>query len=81
MIEEIIEESCMIYDVTKRQLLGPSRKQDYFRARQFVARKLRTHGYFYEQIGKILNRHHTTIMNMCDDEMRERKKSGEKACR
>ena len=55
------------------------RSENRYRTRQAVARHLRGLGYSYPIIGMALKRHHTTIMMMCKDEMKEKRKEKGKA--
>lgn len=45
-------------------ILGTSRLSEYVVARRQIARELREKGYSLPAIGRAMNRHHTTVMNL-----------------
>lgn len=55
---------CAVYGLTEEQLLGPGRTKVYVQARRHFAHEARKLGKSLPQIGRFLNRDHTTIMNL-----------------
>lgn len=49
--------------VKASEIMGHCRNRELVEARKWVARDLRASGYSLEQIGRALNRDHTTIMH------------------
>lgn len=60
---DIIVELCVKYEVDKCELLS-KRRGALVKKRRSIAKDLREMGYSYPAIGKLLNRHHTTIMSL-----------------
>ncbi len=58
----IIKEIAELRGLEPREILGRSRFQNVVRARVEVAKRLDERGYSSPQIGKILNRDHTTVL-------------------
>ncbi len=46
-------------------ILSKRRDRPLVNARQHIAVGLREKGYSYPQIGRVMNRHHTSIMHLC----------------
>jgi chromosomal replication initiation ATPase DnaA len=63
-IHPVIREAVQKFNVPAEDIIGPKRSKSATYARLWVARKLRRSGMSYPQIGKILNRNHTTIMTL-----------------
>lgn len=63
---DIIVELCDKYEVDKNKLLSDRRDACLVEKRRLIARELRAMGYSYPAIGYLLNRHHTTIMNLLE---------------
>lgn len=55
---------CVKYEVDKCILLSKRRNALLVEKRKLIAKELREKGLSYPQIGKLLNRHHTTIMHL-----------------
>lgn len=49
-------------------LLGRGRWASIVKVRTTIARELRAAGYSLPEIGRVLNRHHTSIMNLLNEE-------------
>jgi chromosomal replication initiation ATPase DnaA len=62
-IDEILEEVTKNYSCTVQQLRSPQRASHLVKARRRVSRKLRQQGMSYPQIGRVLNKDHTTIIH------------------
>jgi len=52
-----------IHGLTAEQVLGRSRDQVASAARQTVMRRLRADGFSLAQIGRMVGRHHTTVLH------------------
>lgn len=61
---DIIVELCVKYEVDKCELLSKRRDSKIVEKRRLIAQELRDRGLSYPAIGKLLNRHHTTIMSL-----------------
>lgn len=60
--EKIINDVCSLYGVTREELVSPSRLQCLFFARAMVGYFLARYSQLSEsEVGKIINRHHSTI--------------------
>jgi chromosomal replication initiation ATPase DnaA len=60
---KVIGRVSRVTGVNPADIIGPSKTQRTFRARQFVSAILRKeHGWSYPRIGRLLNRHHSTII-------------------
>lgn len=55
---------CVKYEIDKYLLLSKRRDASLVKKRKLIAKDLREQGLSYPQIGKLLNRHHTTIMHL-----------------
>lgn len=55
---------CVKYEVDKCILLSKRRTADLVEKRKLIAKDLRELGLSYPAIGKLLNRHHTTVMHL-----------------
>ena len=63
MIDKVIEISCSEWGLPVCDVLSPSRKRELFFARVTIAKMLRKHFKIsLMDIGRILNRHHATII-------------------
>jgi chromosomal replication initiation ATPase DnaA len=65
---EIIEQSC---GVTRSDIEGKSRKRSVVVCRKIIGYLLRQKGYTLLYIGKILNRHHSSIVYYADQKRME----------
>lgn len=61
-IDSCITRAAQAYDVRPSYILGKSREREHVQARWHAARLMREEGLSLPQIGRALNRHHTTIM-------------------
>lgn len=61
-IRKIIKEEADYFGITVEQLLGPSRRREYVEARNRAIVRTAEGRLSTVQIGKIFNRHHTTIL-------------------
>ena len=59
-----LKEAAQDFDVTVNEIKGPWRGVKVVEARRYVARELRSRGQTLEAIGMVLNRSHTTILNL-----------------
>lgn len=63
--EKIIHSACLMFGVPKAQLLGATRERLCVGARTYASLRLRTElGLSMPQIGRMLNRDHTSILNL-----------------
>jgi hypothetical protein len=63
-INPVVREAVQKFDVTAEDIIGPKRSDNVVRARRWTAMKLRRGGMSYTNIGKLLNRTHSTIMHI-----------------
>lgn len=61
------------FNVKPCLITGRTRKRPYPQARRVVAKMLRNYGYSYPEIGRVMNRNHTSIMFMVKDDFRANK--------
>lgn len=61
--DDILKSFCGEYDVQKDDLLSKKRGS-LVNVRKSIAVKLRGEGWSYPKIGKLLHRHHTSIMHL-----------------
>lgn len=61
-IDKLIEEICMKYKVGTRNIFSQSRKKDTVTARKILYKVLLLYGKSSTQIGKIMNRDHSSIV-------------------
>lgn len=64
MTHPIIQETCFEFGITEELLKGQQRKRSLVDARQKCAKRLQETGMSYPQIGKLMNRDHTSIMHL-----------------
>lgn len=55
---------CAKYEIDKCILLSSRRDYETVNKRILIAKELRNQGLSLPKIGKLLNRHHTSIMNL-----------------
>lgn len=65
---ELVDERAKAHHVTRTDVLGRSRTKSVAAARQAVYRGLRERGLSYPEIGRLLDRDHTTVMHACREE-------------
>jgi chromosomal replication initiation ATPase DnaA len=70
-LEEILRKACEEFNITIRQMRGPSREAWLVDARQEAAFRMHHEGASTTRIGAVLSRDHTSIMNLL--QRRERK--------
>jgi chromosomal replication initiation ATPase DnaA len=64
MVKDVVEVTSKVFDVPARDLFGPWRNRKIVHARHAASWLARKHtAKSYPQIGAILNRDHSTIMN------------------
>lgn len=63
-LAEIVVIQANKYGFTLSQLRGPSRERGRLSARRSIARLARGEGFSFPQIGRALNRDHSTVMSM-----------------
>ena len=74
---ELVATACVRYSTTVGDLMGPLRTRWLTKARREIAVSLHAQGMGLKDIGRILGRHHTSVMALLG--MRERpKKRGRK---
>jgi chromosomal replication initiation ATPase DnaA len=61
--EQLIAEVAAGFDVTSSEIVSESRRQQLNDPRRVIAWLFREHGLSYPEIGRLMNRHHTTIMH------------------
>lgn len=59
---DVLEDACHTYGVSLAALTGPGRSAWLVRARTAAALELRGMGLSLHEIGRVLNRHHTTVL-------------------
>lgn len=73
-IDKIINKACLLWGVSREDVLGRSRKIPIPFARTMIAKTIReTHGISLAEIGRILDRNHSSIIHyikMYDSEYR-----------
>jgi len=62
----LLHSVCEACAVGIRDLLGPSRFPHMVDARMYVAMALRSKGYPYAEIGRVLHRDRTTVRNLIE---------------
>lgn len=72
---EIIRAVAARHKLQPHDILGPDRFGHFVEARRETMIRLREAGYSYPQIGKFLNRDHTTVVFHVNSVTRERKLS------
>lgn len=60
--EQFIEETCRLFKIHPRDLVGPYRYQFLMPARFALAKALRLRGWTLPDIGKLMNRDHTSVI-------------------
>ena len=60
----VLQRICATHYVSMDRLLGQARDKFVFAARQAAARELSKLGFDSVQIGRYLNRHQSTVLNM-----------------
>ena len=61
--ERILKRMCKLYKVTKKEVLGKSRKSWIVKARKACCKEMRLAGYTTTEIGHFLNRDHSTVVH------------------
>lgn len=80
-INYILEAVCADWDVGMEELLGRRRDMFTFGARQEAYLRLRRLRLSYKDIGKVMNRHHSSVLRACRDPSRGLKVRSEVAAR
>lgn len=73
MINQDFEAFCKQSHFKINEILSRRMERYVVDQRRAVAKKLRDKGYSYPQIGKVMNKDHTSIMYMVDDQHRHEK--------
>jgi chromosomal replication initiation ATPase DnaA len=63
-VHPVIREAIQKFNVTADDIISHKTGGDLRNVRKWIARKLRRRGMSYPDIGKILNRSHTSIMSL-----------------
>lgn len=76
MTRPSIREMVVIVSATHlkpyKDLLGPSRRAELCRLREQIYYEAARHGFSLPQIGRVFNRHHTSILSGLRNEQRRR---------
>ena len=64
MSDSTLARICEAHGITIEDLRGPSHAAVYVQARRCAARELRARKLSLPSIGRLLHRHHTTILNL-----------------
>ena len=59
-----ILEACEAFECHPADLLGASHEPQFVAGRRLIAYRLRTAGWSLSRIGRVLGRHHTTVLNL-----------------
>ena len=66
MANEEIKILCEKLGTTPELVAGETRKNEHIIHRRIVARELRKKDFTFKTIGKALNKHHSTIISLCN---------------
>ncbi len=69
---EVLDIAAADHFVSREEILGRSRLQSAVAGRRATCRALREHGLSYPEIGRLIDRDHTTIMNLVREEGRKK---------
>lgn len=72
-LERAVPRVAKQFDIDPEFILGITRKKPYPKARRIIAKELRSFGYSFPQIGRAMNRDHTSIIYMVKDDFRAKK--------
>lgn len=61
----LIEAVASYYHIRPADITGPRRWSYFVEARSLVATTLRARGWYYPRIGRLMNRDHTSVLNLC----------------
>jgi hypothetical protein len=61
-VEAYIEQTCSYHGITRDELVGAGQSQAYVSVRRKVAAELNKRGWSTPQIGKLLNRDHSSVV-------------------
>lgn len=64
---------CEDLGVYVHEMRGPNRETKTVVQRRKIAKWLSSLGFYYSQIGRVMNKHHSSVMLMVDGEKRKRK--------
>lgn len=64
-VRKLVRAAAEMFNTTEKGILSPSRRQVHVRPRRMVYLALREEGKSMEQIGRWLNRDHTTVVHGC----------------
>ena len=59
----IISNAAQVFDISKEKILGKCRQKQYVKSRIFISYFLRTNGFTLHEIGKVLNKDHSSIIH------------------
>lgn len=76
--DELLAHFCGKYDVYKDELLSRRCDRRLVEIRRAIATELKDQGWSFPQIGKLLNRHHSAIINLLDNKKRTPPETWEK---
>ncbi len=69
VVRKLMDESCLKFRVFPGEILGPRRFKEFCKARVYFVKRLRKEtGMSLSAIGRLLNRHHTSIIYMLKKE-------------
>lgn len=64
-VRKLVRAAAEMFNTTEKDILSPSRHQIHVRPRRMVYLALRDEGKTMEQIGRWMNRDHTTVVHGC----------------
>jgi chromosomal replication initiation ATPase DnaA len=67
-IQDLVVKVAAEYKLTATELVSMNNSPVCVVPRRKVARLARQYRYSYPEIGKVINRHHTTVMNLVNEE-------------
>lgn len=76
--DELLAHYCGKYNVYKDELLSRRCDKRLVEIRRKIATELKENGWSFPQIGKLLNRHHSAIINLLDNKKRTPPETWEK---
>lgn len=69
--DEIINTICDRYDISYEELIGKRRSAHLITAREQICYAMHRAGYNYSQIGRVINRHASTVIHTLKKEIEE----------
>lgn len=75
-IRDLAQQVCKMKRHDMRAVMGPSQRAEDCRVRDLICYLAREQGFSYPQIGRVLGRHHTTIIHAVANERKRRAEQG-----